>query len=420
MVDKDDRVSITLAGGETHHFEEYSVRQSVLAQPSTFSLRLSAANGTAKLIKQLPRGTSFTLNIAGQPQFTGETDGIEASGRAGETSVTVFGRSPIGRLVDTDIPAERSFTNVTYEQLVTAAMEDVGLGDRLLFTTNEATRKIRSGHNVKTIREPKVPEGVIGLNRGATHIVHARLGERWFTFLQRHLTKGGIFLFDDARGDLVIAAPNRYQVPSYVFVRQRGQARNVVNVESAHFRDDATRRFAECVVYARAPGGRSGRIKATGRYIDLDMVEAGFVKRRVFRDVNVTTPDEAAYYARRMVAEHNRSGWRLRYTLSGHVAPTNARGGRAVVVPDTMATVNDDELGIHEDLYLETVEYTSPPRQTHVTFMRPADMVFGDKDDDEDAQAKARAKYKTARRKMLSFVRDRKLLSFERDPRRES
>lgn len=379
-VGRDERVSLLLGTGETKHFEEYTIRASILEQPSTFSVRLSAAGGTAALLKQLPPRTAFELRLGGQPQFTGELDGFEAYGTEGETSVTLFGRSPIARLIDSDVDAERSFTNVSYEQLVTKAMQEVGLGDRLLFSDNAANREIKSGYKVKTVREPTIPQGVVGLTQGVAHVVHAKLGETWFHFLQRHLAKAGLFLFDEARGNLVISTPNKHQQPSLLFQRQRGQLRNVVNVESAHWRNDTTKRFSECIIYARATGRKFGRLKTKGLFVDADMVSLGYTKRRVYRDVNVTNADEAAFYARRKIAALARSGWKLTYTLSGHSAPTDAAGGRAVICPDMVATVKDDELGIHEDLYVESVEYSSPPRRTRVTMMRLQDLVFGEDD----------------------------------------
>jgi prophage tail gpP-like protein len=374
----DDRVALELDGGETKHFENYSVRTSILQQPSHFSVTLSAAGGTAALLAQFPPRTKFTLKIGNVPQFTGETDGFEASGNAGSTSVTFTGRSPIARLFDADVDAEKSFTNVTYAELVQKAMDEVGLKNSL-FTDNAATRKLKSGVTFEHYgREPKYKPGVVGYPTGVAHVVHAKMGETWFHFCERHLKKAGLFLGDDPLGNIVMLLPNKTQQPMFHFARKRGQARNVVNVEEAHFRNDATRRYSEVIVYGRSGGRKFGHYKTKGSFTDTEMEKAGFSRKRVFRDANVTNEAEAAEYARRKLAEMNRASWSLTYTISGHTAPTDAQGGRAVVSPDMVAHVEDDELGINADLYIESVEYHSPPRKTKVTLMRLEDLVFGD------------------------------------------
>lgn len=407
----DDRVRVVFGGTETRIFENYTVKVAVLQQPAAFNVRLGDA-GTAKgILAEVPPNTPFQLKIGDVPQFTGFTDGHAASDGNG-TSVTVNGRDVLAKLHDADIDKERSFVEVTYADIVTAALDDVGLHDSLLFYSNDASQIIRAGSDVVTkgikggaaakqgtksdfvdfsaglalaAKNGSItalaaaalaasPTG--GASTGVKHTVHAKLGERWLEFLHRHLEKAGLFLWADANGNIVLSSPNKEQKPSYVFVRQRGQLRNAVNVTGASLRNDTTRRVSECVVYARCGGRKSGRGKLHGSFVDEEMVAYGIQRRRTLRDVNVFDEQQAVKYARHKVAEMNRASWNLTYTVSGHTAPTGVPGQRAVIVPDTIATVIDDELGLSGNYYIEAVEYRAPPTTTTITMMRLQDLVW--------------------------------------------
>lgn len=376
----DDRVRLTLAGDDVRIFEDYSVHTAVLQQPAAFSTRLSAGKRLAReLLERFPPGpkTPFELSIGPYKQFTGDVDAVDVVGAEGSTSVSFRGRDPVARLYDSDIEDEQTFENESYLGIVQRGLKAVGFGDRLVEVSNTANLKIRSGARVKIRKEPIKVDEVRRVKTGGGErvVVTAKLGESWYDFIHRHIEKFGLFLWADANGDFILSRPNRDQDPLYEFSRQRGQRRNVCNVRDAHFTNDTARRLASVVIFARAGGKKYGRNHVSGAYVDEEMEALGFKRRRVYRDANVSNAVEASAYAARKIGEVNRASWKLVYTLQGHSAPT-IDGGRAVVIPDTVAMVNDDELGIHEPLYIESCEYKSPPRSTTVTMMRPRDIVF--------------------------------------------
>lgn len=384
----DDRVRVRFAGREiTRTFENYDVHCSVLQQPAAFSTTLSTGGVAAQLLqknadpeknKAVPPGTKFDLSVGLFPQFTGYVDGLDAHGAGGSTSVTVKGRDALSKLFDNDVDAEQTFTNVTHASLVRKAMDAVGLEDRKLTFDNKANRNIKSGVRVYTTSEPRVSNEVIVTGSGAAvkHTVRAKLGESWLDFIRRHIAKDGLFLWADANGDFVLSSPNPNQRPLFYWYRERGTLLNRVNVEDAVFHNDTTRRFSEVVIYARNGGKKSGRGKLHGGFVDEEMRELGIDRVKVYRDVNVATIADAEAYARRKIAEANRAGWYLQYTFSGHSAPA-LYGGSSVITNDLIAHVNDEEFGINEPLYIESVRYLSPPQRTVVTMMRPRDLVFG-------------------------------------------
>lgn len=377
----DDRVRVELGEHDVRIFEEYSVHTAILQQPAAFVVRLSAGKRqTRELLELYPPGTRFALSIGPQRQFTGEIDGPEVSGDEGSTSVQFKGRDLLARLNDGDIDAERSFQGLSLMSLVKIGLGEVGIGAAPVSTSNDSNILARTGARVK-ITGPAIKAHEVKRIRtggGEKLVLTAKIGESWLDFITRQLKKEGLFLWSTATGGFVLSRPNANQEAVYEFVRGRnGRSPNFCNVTRAHFVNDTSRRFSEVVVFARAGGGKFGRNNVHGGFVDKEMVDLGFKRRRVYRDADVTNAKEAAAYAAFKIGEVNRASWRLQYTVSGHTAPVIG-GGRSVIVPDTIACVRDDELGINDDLYVESCEYTSPPRTTKITLMRTQDLVFGD------------------------------------------
>lgn len=394
----DDSVRIKLGADDARIVESYTFECSILRQPAAFSLRLSAGKGTEKILQQYLPGpkTRVALYIGPYRQFTGELDAASASGDSNSTTVTLKGRDMLARLFDTDITGDRSFNNATYEELFKAALEDVGQGHKIVEVSNTANRKVRAGSNVRVDSEPvKVDEvKTTPTALGFRNIVLAKMGETWLQFLERQFHKIGLFPWCDANGNFVLSRPNGDQAPLYHFFRKRNAAESPANTQTANvkafeYSNDTTKRFSEVVVFARNGGRKHGHNHTNGGFEDAEMVALGFKRRRVFRDADVTNEDEAKFYARTKVAEVNRASVKLVYTISGHTAPTMANPSkRAVIVPDTVAMIDDDELGIHANWYVESVEYRSPPRTTVVTLMRVEDLLWGA---DQSAAAKKKA-----------------------------
>lgn len=374
----DDRVRIKLAGTDTRTFESYSVSTAVLTQPSTFTVRLGSSDLATKFFKKYPPRTPFQLFLGDLAQFTGETDGYSGTGNSSSTSITLKGRDLLARLHDADVIADTPFTDVTHVEMVKKAMEAVGLDDRLLIVGGAASREAKVGKKISAT-EPQVSslvQQIAGANGLVRQSIRAKMGETWLNFCMRHLESVGLFLWTDFEGNLVLSKPNPNQKPSYQFIREVGNRTNRVNITDWSFTNDTTHRFSEVVTWARAPGRGKGRGKIKGDFEDAEMVEYGYDRPKVFNDADVTSRDSAVALAKRRMGEANRSGWQLTYTFQGHTVPSIDGRTRVVVAPDTVAQVKDEELGINEPLYIETVEYHCPPTQTVVTMMRLKDVVF--------------------------------------------
>lgn len=387
--DLDDRVRLVLGDEEPRVIESYEVKSSVLTQPAAFSLRLGHGGVARELLQRYPPKTPFKLFIGDVLQQTGETDGRpRAEGSTGATELVIRGRDSLAPLHDGFVDSERSYADETYSGLVRKVLAEVGLGDRRLHASGNADRRMKAGVPVVELAPPRTVDEIMqDASSGAAtvgvvrQVLQAKLGERWHEFVRRHIDRAGLFLWAAADGSFILSEPNWRQKPTYRITRRRGQARNQVNVTRAEYEDSTVPRYSGVVIYGRGGGRKFGRAKSKAAYLDDEMINWGYRRLLVLRDANVQTIAQAEYLGRRKIAEGRRAGWQLVYTLSGHTLPSLVGGGRAVVVPDTIAEVDDDEFGLYGIFYVEGVEYRRQPQtETTVRLMRTDDLVFGSDD----------------------------------------
>lgn len=387
-----DAVQITFGGNLTKTFTSYTVRKSILTQPSQFNVRLgygeikrflgntAKSNSVKDIIAAVPPNTPFQLFVNNAIQQTGFTDGYDASGFA--TELEIHGRDNLKFIHDAYLRADISFKNDTYTALTKKVFEQLGITERLA-SSDQANLKLTTGVNINNFVAPATEDQIEPLTDQPGNVVVkrsivAKLGETYFHFLQRQYRRAGIFLWAGGDGSYILSEPTTQQSPSYRIVRQRGSFRNAVNATSARHKNDTTRRYTSAQVYGRGGGRKFGRAKAFATFVDDEMINllGGDVKPITYRDVNVYTHAQGEFYARRKLAEFNRSAWNLEYTVSGHTAPNIITGLTSTWCPNTLVEVIDDEYGLKDIYYLEQVEFTRPPTQTKLTLMRLKDLVF--------------------------------------------
>lgn len=383
----DDRVRIRLgADDDVRICESYDVRVGVFNQPTQFTIQLGHADIAANLINRWPPNTSFELYIGDVLQQTGKTDGPACRG-AGGTRVTIKGRDALAPLHDDHIADERTFKDDTYISLAKKQLEAVGLGGTPIRGSNLANRQIRSGVKLVELSTGRTGDQIVTQaaappgSKGESTLIHqqiqARLNERRYEFLLRYLQLAGLFFWAAADGTFVLSGPNGSQKPMGSIIRHVGQSRLETNVVDHDFSNDTTHRFSEYSVYGRGSGGKNGHAKALGTFVDDEMFNWGFTKKKIWRSQNARTKEQAEFLARRMAAEDRRNGWQLKYTMSGHTTPFTG-GARAVWTPDTIVRVQDEILGIEGYFYISECQYRrSPATTTEITLLRPVDLIFG-------------------------------------------
>lgn len=388
--DVDETVRLVVGGKEIVIATGWDIQEGVLSQPSAWGIELGWGGVAAPILQAIPPRTPFQLYVGKALQFSGYTDYRGATQSAnGGTSLQIGGRDALAPLESSDVTAEISIENPTYPRIVWRAMQQVGLAPKnvpepdpkILHFSNAANRNIKSGVKVveilPVVTVTEFLSGKLGIGGEASGQCRSKVGETWHHFCRRYLDRAGLFLWANADGTFTLSAPNVNQPPTYELVRRRN--RNKSNAIGAIFREDTTGRHSEYTVYARTGGKKHGATKAKGSFVDQEMVDFGFTYPGCLRDAAVQSAAEAAFLARRKLAEERRSGFRLSYQFPGHSLPVfQGKGQRAIVVPDTILHVDDEELGFARNFYVESVrKRRGPGTTTEVHLMRTEDVIFG-------------------------------------------
>lgn len=385
----DDRVVIRLGADEVKIAEAYDVDLGVMTQPSQFALRLGHGGVTKALLERYPPGTPFELLVqsagisAPRPQFVGKVDARACGGAA--ATVTFRGRDGLAGLLDAKALADKAYKNATYVALVEQMLKDAKLEGWTVTDETQNATKTQSGAAIVQ-GSASFSFSFKKLTRKAiVHPVLIRAGESYYQFLKKFLDRAGMFLMAGPDKTVILMQPNPDQVPLYRIVNRGPQAKATSptqpgNVLDFSFTDDSAARMSEVLVFGRGGGGVFGRSKAAANFGDDEMVKWALNKPAAFVDANVSSPDEAAFFARRKIAESRRQGWALSYTLAGHTTPALTGQGRLVWCRDTFVDIDDEELGITGPHYIEHVSMTGTHDRTTTTLrvMRKEDLLFGE------------------------------------------
>lgn len=392
-----DRIRLVLGGDEVVIAEAWDVQESVLSQPCAWAIETGWGDVAADLLKRYPPNTPFQLYVADAKQYTGKLDSRGAHQPPGSgTTIRFRGRDALGPLESSDVVAELDIAGATYPRIVWKALQLVGLAPKeqadppppntpgaILQYSNAANRSIKSGVKIAEILPVIVVEeflaGELSIGGESSGQCRAKVGQSWHAFVRHYLDRAGLFLWADADGNFILSAPNVNQKAAYQIVRRRG--RNKSNVVAMSFEDDTSRRHTDYTIYSRGGGKKHGAAKAKGSFVDSEMVDYGFSYPGCIRDSFVQSSAEAAYLARRKLAEERRSGWKLSYVISGNRLQVYGGSETAIVTTDTIVHVDDEELGLDGDFYVESIRRRRGPQTTtEIHLMRKEDIIFGGAD----------------------------------------
>lgn len=391
-----EAVFLKIEGETIKIAENYEVVVSILKQPASFSMRLGWTKNLEELRQKCQPGKHFELLIGVYDEKTGiNTLAKMQSGRidrraipkGGPSVLEVKGRDYLAQVYDSYILEEQAFAEKTYLALTRKVLDTVGLSSHTLETDNTANRALitstkKSKKSKKSIAVDTIETGATsGQGRVVYQTLKAKLGTTWYQFLKDQYKLAGLFLWCKGDGNFILGQPDATTESVLKIIHKTNATRNYVNEVDRDYIDDTTSRHSKAVVYGRSDSTKGGPKKVRGEFIDTEMVAYGFDKPIVLFDEDAKTTQEAEYIARRTIADERREGWKLDYTIPGHITPCNfSKYGFAVWGPDLVCRVDDDELVVNKDYYIESVTYSRKPETlTTVSLMRREDLVFADK-----------------------------------------
>ena len=399
--------------------ESYEITASFFKQPSACCIRLGPKltdgdDYRERLVSQVldvaRPGSTFELLARSpqkhdEPRWIGIQSGIldsRGSPNAGSLQVELRGRDFMARVFDSFVTEERAFTERTYYDLTRKVLDLVGLTEEAghgLLVDDTGRREVNPsrravGKGGIAVPTQSAEEIVRELETGATSgtgktlykAPKIKLGTRYYDFLQQQYKLAGLFLMATGEGNFFLTRPHRYLLPECRLTRKStrtatGQRIEHGNILDHSFTDDTTQRHSKAIVYGQGGGGKAGRNKYRGECSDEDLERFGIVKPIVIHDADVKSDEEAAYVARRTLGDERRESWRLVYTVAGHTTPNTASltpGARAFWTPDTTVIVDDDQLNIHDTLWIESVTFRRGPEgtSTRIELCHPSDLDF--------------------------------------------
>ncbi len=390
----EDSCSIQIAGQRMLYAESWEIDEAILSQPAKFTVRIGWQDTALSLFYNTchPR-TLVQLFINGALQMSGRIDRAalkQAQGEGGQ-SLEVTGRDLLAPVYDGHVRAETSFKDSTYFEMVKTVFKSCGIDPSKLQRTNTNNRSLKAGIPISEIAPAQVVDQIQQVVPGTIGAIsanlHARAGMGRLEYLRKQLDRAGLMLWAAADGTFVLSAPNASQKPSYTIYRSispsngaNWRSDGTTNILAWSLEDDATNRHSEIIIYGRGGGRKAGAKKSKAFYDDAEMLGWGYDQAVIHRDEYVQTGAQAAYLARRKIAEARREGYKLEYVIAGHTLPVGTDPHtRAVVTPDTTVQVYDEVLGLDGVFYVEGVKRTrGPETSTTIRLMRPVDLVFGD------------------------------------------
>lgn len=351
--------------------EAYEVTYGIFTQPAAFAITLGFDGNAKDIIEKYPPRTPFRLFVGTRLVQQGLTDGWAVG--LSHATVRLRGRDRLQQVHDNEGAAEKSYKDATYKSLVESALRDGGIKDPVVVVTNAANRlAIARGKN-----------GIASTESGpkrSTRPATIHIGETYFDFIKRHLDRAGLFLFAAADGTFILASPDGKQQASYVAVHAPSIVGRYGSVEDGDYSFETTGRSSETIVYARGGGKKFGNVKAKGAYEDEEMIGLGYERINVIRDHTAANNAQAEALARRRIAEQRRRAWQLNIIVTGHTTVAPDGFSPTVWTPDTMVRFKSEQLGLDQDLYVESVTYQrdmGSGTKTRMRLMRPEDLVFG-------------------------------------------
>lgn len=331
---------------------QYEVATSLL-RPSLARFELGDETTWDDLSRVVGIGGRYTVSVNGQARVTGRmlTKNLVASASSGAT-IQLTVQTLLADAMFTAVDPKIGVSNTTLKELVLAAFRRLGVTERDFIFHPRASRDAITG------RESGQPSAAAGLrarlhaleNSDTTGITFQQINkkrehlraqlaaaetrpvdpelqeikleearphppESVFAFVDRHLARHGLMMWDAADGKIVVGKPDDGQRPLYILTALRGRDGVANNLLDARKLEDYEQVPELIWVYGRGGGRDLG--KARVKYNDFDPTLASVYppldRVTMILDESIQTQEQAEARARRELLSRsmNKDAWIL-------------------------------------------------------------------------------------------------------------
>jgi prophage tail gpP-like protein len=300
-----DSISITTTNGKAFdRWTSFEILNSIMrSAESSFEI---GDDGSWEDFSELAAlGTDVAVLLNGKPRMKGKVEMLNSPLNISQSSVFRF----VVRTIMADLEVQTADprirfdsgnnASVTIADLVNKTLKLAGVDLSRVIFTNNPTRNLMTGARAKGAK-PDPSLEPLTIQQAAV-----QPGETVKCFLERHLRRHGLMIFDGPSGEIIISAPDDQQDSLYRFVCFRGAGadnRNN-NLKEIERNQDATGAASSIVVLGVGGGKDAMRQKLAGFQINPVITAAGFNRAVYVVDEGVKTKELAARTAARLMSE---------------------------------------------------------------------------------------------------------------------
>jgi hypothetical protein len=266
-----------------------------LTGPSAARFELGDDGTWSAIREALAIGGQFSVSVNDKPRITGRllTRNLAVSADAGGT-VQVVVRTKLADAMFTAVDPKIGVSNTTLQAVVLAAFARMGLTSADFIFATDLARDLVTGKGKGGTATPDL--AAMKEDEARPHPP-----ESVWAFVERHLSRFHLMMWDAPDGRIVIGAPNDEQSASYFMTAHRGIAARTNNLLAATKTEDFEDVPTQLWVYG--VGGGRDQSKARIKFLASDPVLAGvdpFLDRTAMViDESIVTQSQAVARARR-------------------------------------------------------------------------------------------------------------------------
>lgn len=292
-------------------------------------------------------GTKFKISLNNKLRMSGRVELLNSPLSADQSSVVRFVVRTI--LADLEVEAAEPSIRVrdkSIKDVVLAVLAYAGVDASQVVFRADVSRELITGRRGKGKTPPKDLEDL------KVQAAGVQPGEKVKAFLDRHLRRHGLMIFDSPDGKLVIAEIDDDQEETYFFrcLRHEPQFNNFTMIDRNR---DATGAPSEITVYGFGGGGQYQNTKLISIRENPEIKSAGFFRREIIVDDGIKTKELAARTAARAMSERIRRQDAITIQTDG--LSYRERRDKIPYAPDvTCGVVADTIGGVVGKFYVET------------------------------------------------------------------